>query len=971
MKRRLYVVSAATVAFGFITLNFSNCSKVAFEALESPGELDQLGYAQGSISIDGGNQYTRNSEVVATLNHASAEEMYVTDVPDCATGGDWEPYANFKRWTLNTTNQEVRLYAKFREKAGSSKESDCSEDSIIHDNIAPFILAQGSLPQFTNLQNLNLNFQVTDNLSGVQLIECKKDQGNFEACTVALALQGLGEGAHTAQIKATDRAGNVSAPMTLATTVDLTPPNLQFNSAPSARTADLNASFSFSGQDNLSGLDRFECRISDAAAWTPCASPVNQSYAEGSHRFSIRAYDRVGNVSQPLVHTWTIDRSAPSVRITRSPVGYTNQSVAQIEFSGVPGGKQIVRFECSLDNAAFANCSSPLTTAALSDGPHRFAVRGYDDVGNVSQPAEANWNVDTQLPTARILSGPATPTNSTSASLAFDGSDSGSGLRELQCQINNSGFAACTSVREYTNLTDGTYTFEVRAIDNAGNQGAIVRHVWGVDTTKPSVQITAGPAAQTREIDARLTFVASDVAPGEIARLECRLDAAVDWESCSSPKDYVGLNQGSHSFQVRAFDTAGNVSDIKNHNWFVDSMGPAINIGQQPMASIMPGQAAAVQFIVTDSGVGLRQVRCGLNGTLTNCEFSETRDYSNLPVGEYIFRIEAVDLLGNASSREISWKVEQRTMPVSQSVAVNTNNKADILVVIDNSGSMSQEQANMGARFGSLLDQLSGLDWQVGITTTDLNTSSPSGSFRKDGRLLPIANMSGQYVLTSSMNATTARQNFSATVQRPANEGSGNEQGIGATYRALQRNAQAFSSDNTTGGFLRSGAVLSVVVVSDADETNPNGTQTHNSPQGLMNLVRSMYPGKPFSFHSIIVRPGDRACLNLANSGNEDYGYSYSDLSGLTGGIVGTVCSADYGSQLAAMGRATVDLINSANLNCAPLDTNGDGIRDVQIVTADGSAAPSYTIDGLRIQFSRALPAGNNQLNYSCLAQGS
>lgn len=971
MKRRLYVISAATVSFAFVTLTFSNCSKVAFEAFDAASEVDQFGNTSGSIIIDGGNQFTKHLEVVATLNHGSAEEMYITDVPNCSSGGEWETYSSFKRWHLKSTNQEVKLFAKFREKVGTSQESDCYEDAIIHDNIAPFILAQNNLPQYTNLTNLNINFQVTDNLSGVQLVECKKGQGAFETCTVAMALQALTEGAHTAQIKATDRAGNISTPMTLGVTVDLTPPTLQFNSAPSSRTADLNGSFTFSGNDNLSGLDRFECRPSDSSPWVSCTSPLNQSFSEGNHRFSIRAYDRVGNVSDPIIHSWTIDRSAPSVRITRSPMGYSNQQVAQLEFSGVPGGKQIVRFECSLDGAAYANCSSPYTTGYLSDGAHRFAVRGYDDVGNVSQPAEANWNVDTKAPIASIISGPPNPTNNPMASLAFEGSDTGgSGLRELQCQINNSGFSVCTSVRNYIDLADGSYTFQVRAVDNAGNIGPVASHVWRVDLIKPTVQITSGPSAQTRNINAELKFIANDAHPGQVAFLECRMDAAVDWESCSSPKNYVGLNQGAHSFQVRAIDTAGNISDIQSHAWFVDSIGPAINIGQQPMATLMPGQPAPIQFVVTDSGVGVQQILCGLNGALTSCQDTETRDYSNLPNGNYIFRIEASDLLGNFSSREISWKVEQLTMPVSQNINVNTNRKADILVVIDNSGSMMQEQANMGARFGSFLDQLNGLDWQVGVTTTDIaSTLRANEIFRKDGRLLPIANMSGHYKLTSSMDPTIARQNFSATVQRPPNEGSGDEQGIGATYRVLQRNSQAFSSDNPTGGFLRDGAILSVVVVSDANETNPSGTQVYNSPQGLLNLVQSMYPGKPFSFHSIIVKPNDRTCLNLAGSGNEGYGYAYETLSGLTGGVVGTVCSSDYGSQLAAMGRATVDLINSANLNCAPLDTNGDGTRDIQIVTADGSAAPSYTIDGLRVQFSRALPAGNNQLNYSCLTQ--
>lgn len=964
MNRRFYVAASATLAFALITINFSNCSKVAFDATLD-GQIEAYGKTVGSILLEGGNAYTKNREVVATLQHSSAEEMYVTDEPNCAGGGVWETYASFKRWNLNQTNSEVTLFAKFRDKKGSAVESSCYEDSIIHDDVPPLIVAPLNIPSFTRNVAMNLNFQVSDTLSGVDTIQCKKDSGAFEPCTAAMALAALNEGPHSAQIIATDRAGNSSQPVMVGFTVDLTPPVVQFNQTPASRTADLNAVFAFSAQDALSGLEGYECRNSDSAPWVACTSPISQNFTEGAQKFSVRASDRVGNVSQPISYSWTIDRTAPSVRITRSPVGYTNVAIAALEFSGVPGGKNIVRFECSLDNAAFSNCTSPLSTAALAEGTHRFSVRGYDDVGNVSQPAMANWVVDLTPPVARIDNGPAAITNIINAALAFSATDALSGIREIQCQLNNSGFQACTSVRNYLALAEGSYTFEVRAIDNAGNTSTVVRHTWRIDFTKPVVTIISGPAAQTKDINAILVFEAVDGGGGAIARIECRLDTAVDWETCTSPKQYVGLNQGSHSFQVRAIDTAGNISDVKTRAWFTDSIGPAINFGQQPLAVIPNNSNARFQFTVVDAGVGVASISCGLNGQMAACTADTTREYQNLAVGDYSFRVDAVDLLGNASTRTISFKVEQRTMAYQQNVPVTSNNKADIIVVVDNSGSMSAEQASMAARFGTFLDQLNGLDWQVGIVTTDMSANAP----KKDGRLLEISGLAGQYKLTSGMDLNQAKQFFAKTIQRPASEGSGYEQGIAATYRAVLRNAEASSSSNPNNGFLRSGAVLSVVVVTDADETNPAGTQVQNRPENLVNLVKNTYPGKAFGFHSIIVRPDDLACLNLAGSGNEGYGYAYASASALTGGVVGTVCSQDYGSQLAAMGRATIDLIASANLSCAPIDTNGDGVGDVQIITADGSAAPTYTINGLAITFSRALPVGNNQLRYSCIIQ--
>ena len=69
-----------------------------------------------------------------------------------------------------------------------------------------------------------------------------------------------------------------------------------------------------------------------------------------------------------------------------------------------------------------------------------------------------------------------------------------------------------------------------------------------------------------------------------------------------------------------------------------------------------------------------------------------------------------------------------------KNITVNpATTKVDVLVVVDNSGSMSVEQSNMGMRFASFLSRLQGLDWQVGIVTTDVQTNNTAAF--KDCRL--------------------------------------------------------------------------------------------------------------------------------------------------------------------------------------------------------------------------------------------
>jgi hypothetical protein len=218
--------------------------------------------------------------------------------------------------------------------------------------------------------------------------------------------------------------------------------------------------------------------------------------------------------------------------------------------------------------------------------------------------------------------------------------------------------------------------------------------------------------------------------------------------------------------------------------------------------------------------------------------------------------------------------------------------------------------------------------------------------------------------VTSAMDLNVVKSAFSGTIQRPSNEGSGNEQGIAATYRAIQRSQVVSTAYNPHQAFFRSGAALAVLVVTDADESPGRlGTAAANIPQNLINLVKSTFQQKAFVFHSIVVKSNDSVCRS--KDGNESYGLSYETLSALTGGIVGSVCEANYSAQLTNMAVAVNDLVKTVTLKCLPLDINKDGVPDVSF--ADGSALPAHTLDQLKLTFQSPLPNGNYQLKYSCL----
>jgi len=84
------------------------------------------------------------------------------------------------------------------------------------------------------------------------------------------------------------------------------------------------------------------------------------------------------------------DSVPPETAITKRPKDKTKKKTATFEFtSNEPGST----FECSLDDAAFAPCASPLTEK-VKKGKHSFRVRAKDAAGNVDgSPATDDWKV--------------------------------------------------------------------------------------------------------------------------------------------------------------------------------------------------------------------------------------------------------------------------------------------------------------------------------------------------------------------------------------------------------------------------------------------------------------------------------------------------------------------------------------------------------------------------------------------------
>jgi probable HAF family extracellular repeat protein len=287
---------------------------------------------------------------------------------------------------------------------------------------------------------------------------------------------------------------------------------------------------------------------------------------DGSYTIFSFSRDLAGNSETPRNTTFTIDNTAPIVSLS-GPAALTNLTTASLTFTATdnitpPAGLALLG---KLDDGAFASVTSPQTFAGLADGTHLFTLKVIDQAGNVTERTHV-WTVDTAPPATTGAPDRAPNAHgwyNADVVVTLAAADENSGVAVSYYRIN--GGATETYSGPFPVATEGVNTVEFWSVDEAGNvelsQGLSLR----IDKTLPTMTAQRDTPANGygwNNTDVAASYSASDT-----------LSGLATPTAGSHTFTAEGAGQ-SHTFMVT--DLAGNIASATVNGINIDKTAPLI-----------------------------------------------------------------------------------------------------------------------------------------------------------------------------------------------------------------------------------------------------------------------------------------------------------------------------------------------------------------------------------------------------------
>jgi len=520
-----------------------------------------------------------------------------------------------------------------------------------------------------------------------------------------------------------------------------------------------------------------------------------RTLTDGTYQYQVRVIDNAGNVgatdsqdvvidlTKPAAATITVDSVTQDTGLSGSDFITSDNQISLKGTLGAALGSGD-HAQISLDGGVtWTDVSvSGLTWTyvdgrTLADGDYNYQLRVIDDAGNISATTSQVVTIDTVAPDASKtiaidsisddtgLSGSDFITNDTS--LTLHGSLGATLADGEYAQISIDGGVTWQNVIVTGNswyyvdgrtLGNQTYDYYVRVVDAAGNVGSSAHQQVTVDTVAPDAAITVTVDNITVDtgfdnndfLTSSTSYTLNGTLGAELGAgeyVQVSMDGGTTWVYATVSgtqwrySDTRTLSDGSHNYQVRVVDQAGNVGATTAQDVTVDTQAPQYGITIDSISEDT-GQSSS-DFITMDTTLTVNgslgsalasdeRVQISLDGgntwtdaTVTNQRWSYT-DTRDLADGDYTYQVRIIDQAGNVGSTS------------SQVVTVDTTPPATVGTVV----SYTDGEGERTGTFGSAV----ATDDDSPLINGTLNRAPDDGEIvqlYRDGVLLGQVTMNG------------------------------------------------------------------------------------------------------------------------------------------------------------------------------------------------------------------------------------
>ncbi|MGA7396249.1 MAG: Ig-like domain repeat protein, partial [Solirubrobacterales bacterium] len=360
----------------------------------------------------------------------------------------------------------------------------------------------------------------------------------------------------------------------------------------------------------------------------------------------------VGTIANPIVLTMSTSTGAT---VTDTP---------GLSLGGIP-------YDPGTGTARVANKDF---AAPAQTGCSGLAASMIDDQLGLPSPSGANAGefgltvspAPISTATITIDTKPSLLTNQTNANFAFS-SNVASGL-DYDCKLDGGAWTPCNSkTASYTGLSDGSHTFDVRALAS-GNPAGTQTYTWTIDTVLPIFTVNGAPLGLTNQKNANISFSSNK----PVSPVSCQLDAEPVITPCSSPRALTNLSDGPHSFRVFGTDDVGN-EGTTTKNWTVDATKPTVTIDSGP-PPVSPTQQVTFNFTKADNQTPNPAATCRVTQNpdttpvvVQNWTACSSPDIQIRANGFWKFEVRVTDNAGNVSDiAAYQWETNSNEPSIDQ-----------------------------------------------------------------------------------------------------------------------------------------------------------------------------------------------------------------------------------------------------------------------------------------------------------------